>query len=802
MGGLLHSQHATAVLMSAFLIVAILFTETNGDCPTGYTATLTASNSFFQFFSSPHYPNPYPNDVNCSWLIQTSVHRSMFVLQIVVRNLDIEWETWCNYDSVDIFDGDSRSSPRLAHLCGSFVNDNYPVYFSSGASIFVTFTSNRNQERSGFKIDYRAVGASQALNTTVRFQTLPLTPAWTLPSSVKTVPTGNYSCSGGEIRTVYATSSPTYIQSPNYPLSYYNNAYCSWEIRPAQPNYLLELTFISINLENEDSCAYDRIIVYEEGFELAGASFCGRYFSVQRFFSQHRGNFVKLVFKTDSSNVFDGFRVSVVALWNRTTVSNNRCFGGNGVTLPASINVMQQIVSPGYPTYNYTSNSHCDWLLQAPFGYLVHLKIYYLQIEYESTCNYDNLRVYDASYPHSNRMVAKLCSPSDGTIVRVGDYYSSGRSMYLLFSTDNSKQYAGFKVGYEAVNRVELTTYMPTALPRTCVSRNSGGITLTADYLFPKYIQSPNYPRYYPNHSDCAWTISALYGYVIHVRVDQMDLETTATCNNDAVTLYASTSAVSSSQIAKLCSAVANNNFYSQRSHMYITFISDGSNTRSGFRLMYEAVLQSEVLDPPDSSSGRSSSYSAPSRLTTGVVVSTVAAVIFVIVTAVIVVVKRHRTAAGAGSRPGRAAQPHRIAYRPSPGLAIQRPGNVYVTPLSGAGALGAGRTAGYNGRSNPAFSCTEFNGPPAYSDLYSCTGVFPNGNGTNLVSTPGSAPNVGPGTAMLPPSYDEVVRTAPSLPSASSAFSPPSPALTDILAAPSPSASTINLIQEPLLDC
>ena len=70
--------------------------------------------------TSPSYPDHYPNDVDCIFLISQP---NGTVILLNFMSLDIDsyiWDTNCNYkDSLVIRDGPSVASPPLDTLCGS-----------------------------------------------------------------------------------------------------------------------------------------------------------------------------------------------------------------------------------------------------------------------------------------------------------------------------------------------------------------------------------------------------------------------------------------------------------------------------------------------------------------------------------------------------------------------------------------------------------------------------------------------------------------------------------------------------------
>ncbi|ESP02705.1 hypothetical protein LOTGIDRAFT_137993, partial [Lottia gigantea] len=88
------------------------------------------------FISSPNYPSNYPSLTKCVWIISPPYES---LIQLTVLNLEIEYETNCLYDSLNIYDGKNESSLLLAKYCGSYTNE---VLNSTSNFLFIQFTSD------------------------------------------------------------------------------------------------------------------------------------------------------------------------------------------------------------------------------------------------------------------------------------------------------------------------------------------------------------------------------------------------------------------------------------------------------------------------------------------------------------------------------------------------------------------------------------------------------------------------------------------------------------------------------------
>ncbi|XP_062071161.1 deleted in malignant brain tumors 1 protein-like [Lepus europaeus] len=101
-------------------------------------------------FSSPHYPESYPTDIQCVWEIHVE---KKFHIQLMIPNLKLEDILGCPYDSVEIFDG-----PRIASLSmGKFCASVAVLFFSSSDIMTVVFRSDSMTTNVGFYALFKAI---------------------------------------------------------------------------------------------------------------------------------------------------------------------------------------------------------------------------------------------------------------------------------------------------------------------------------------------------------------------------------------------------------------------------------------------------------------------------------------------------------------------------------------------------------------------------------------------------------------------------------------------------------------------
>lgn len=116
------------------------------------------------------------------------------------------------------------------------------------------------------------------------------------------------------------------------------------------------------------------------------------------------------------------------------------------------------ITTPNYPD-NYPNNANCVWKITVPAGFCVQLTFNSFQLENDRPwCNYDSVQVKNGP-TNQSPLIGKFCGSIKPPVVT-----SSGRSMYMNFTSDETLTYKGFRARYVAV---AITTTPPTTAPRT-----------------------------------------------------------------------------------------------------------------------------------------------------------------------------------------------------------------------------------------------------------------------------------------------------------------------------------------------
>ena len=100
------------------------------------------------FISSPHHPGFYAPNSHCSWFITAPADH---VVRLEVLDFQLEHDPRCATDFLEVIDGHKPSAPTLGRFCGEDIPS---VIESSGNRVLITFRSDKDIQRSGFKLHH------------------------------------------------------------------------------------------------------------------------------------------------------------------------------------------------------------------------------------------------------------------------------------------------------------------------------------------------------------------------------------------------------------------------------------------------------------------------------------------------------------------------------------------------------------------------------------------------------------------------------------------------------------------------
>ncbi|XP_025041121.1 astacin-like metalloendopeptidase isoform X1 [Pelodiscus sinensis] len=215
--------------------------------------------------------------------------------------------------------------------------------------------------------------------------------------------------------------SSTIYQSP-YP----NNTNSVWLIR--LPAHKIFLQFNSLYIQSSSDCASNHILVYDGG-SRSDPVFLNKLCRPKQLPSVVSSGNMMLV-----ELVSDGTSMPIF----KASYSSVQC----GKTFTA---VNGKFESPLYPSH-YPPRTDCAWIMIAPEGFMVSLKILSFHLEDSYQCQHDYLVIYDGG-TSTARSESKYCANG-----LVPAFISSGNVVLVKFHSDYFLEYPGFQAEYSFIS--------------------------------------------------------------------------------------------------------------------------------------------------------------------------------------------------------------------------------------------------------------------------------------------------------------------------------------------------------------
>ncbi|KAK3791976.1 hypothetical protein RRG08_035467, partial [Elysia crispata] len=620
LGRLCGSGYSDSIVASSNSLY-ILFTSDNSFSLSGFQAqwsinqgcgqALTGNNGTLK---SPNYPYNYPNDARCVWTITTDPDTRVMLTFSYFR---LEYGYECDYDFLVIRDGSDPTSNVLQRLCGSSTPE---TIISTGNVMFIEFQTNYRRIYKGFQAQWysREVCGSALSGNNGTFQS-PNYPnnypnnaycEWTIRTDPGTkvqltfsafelensyycssridsvtIRDGSNStagligrlCGSGYSDSIVASGNSLYIfftsdnsfsisgfqaqwsinhgcgealtgnngtiQSPNYPYNYPNNIHCEWTIT-ADPGQRIILRVPYIGLQYHYRCDYDSIAIYDGMNQtsrllskICGSSSPGPIVSTENvMFIKFRSNF-------GYSYRGRGFH----AQWLASEGCGEAMIGNEGT-----------FQSPNYHNRS-TDVSFCEWAITTEVGSKVVLSFSAFSLGSSYNCDAE-LYIYDGNNATS-RTLRRLCGSAP-----VRNITASGNVMFIRFISNGTVTGVGFQARWSMIPG--------------CV-RNLTGNQGT--------LQSPNYPNNYPNGALCTWIITTDPGTQVTLTFSAFSLETDSSCDFDSLVIRDGNNR-SSPILGTFCGSSRPPVVTASGNVMFISFTTDSSVTRTGFRAQWVGV--------------------------------------------------------------------------------------------------------------------------------------------------------------------------------------------------------------------
>ncbi|XP_078353407.1 cubilin-like isoform X28 [Oculina patagonica] len=511
----------------------------------------------FNKLTSPGYPNNYPNNMDCTYLVRIPHGRALRIYFDIFKVDD------CGYDYL-------RITNERNQTFGSFCGDKSGHYVHvTGQYAVITFHSDSSITDQGYQLFFYDVSNGNVSTsrpyTTYRPYNYTTSPPW------------------------YTTAPPSggcgYVQynsltSPGYPNNYPNNMDCTYWVHIPHGKALR----IHFDLFKVDDCGYDYLRITNERNQTFG-EFCG----VKSGHVVHvTGQYAVITFHSDSSITDQGYKL-FFSDFSNGNVSTSRPYTTyrpyNYTTSPppptttSPPSVCGQVVnntltSPGYPN-NYPNNMDCVYRVPIPAGKAMNIYFNEFVVEYQIYCNYDYLEITN----ENNQTFGKYCGSRSGlTVVVTGQY------VVLKFHSDRSFTYKGYRLTFSAFY---YTTSPPppttTAPPRVCGQVVNNTLT------------SPGYPNNYPNNMDCVNWVPIPAGKAMNIYFDEFVVVYGWRCRYD----YLEITNENNQTFGKYCGSRSGLNVVVTGQYVVIKFHSDAFVTNKGYRLTFSAFYYTTSPPPP-----------------------------------------------------------------------------------------------------------------------------------------------------------------------------------------------------------
>ncbi|XP_035217484.1 cubilin-like, partial [Stegodyphus dumicola] len=566
---------------------------------------------------SPGFPNNYPSNSKCVWIIQAKPYRQII---LNITHFRLETGTICTYDYLEIRNGGSQVSPLIGKYCDQighevkshsnmlwlkFVSDyivestGFEIFFestsvgcggmltsasgeiglpdnslsydcewhiriSAGSLIFLIINEMNIEEEETCLNAYLQIfdGDSENSRSVLRICNGQQNPG-TITS------TGNsmllrYRSDGtrqaGSFRVYYTTACTVtltkrsgVIESPNFPDYFGNRAFCRWVIKAPQGNNIT-MSFSHLFFRyHSNYCASLNLKIKE----------VDEYERDHSLFSNCGvPNTLLPTIETSTSKAI----VEFIYSWGpKVRFRLEWIMKGCGGDIENTNSGF--ITSPNYPN-GYPLKTTCLWHIFYAPGERVQLTILELDLQGEEECASDYVRVYGGENENSPPLLNACHRISGSQIVT-----SHGNHMVVHFNSDTNIRGRGFKASYRKL------------------SAGCGGKFTAGEST----IMSPNYPDPYNANDECEWLIQVSLGHRVQLKFYDFELPLATDCTLGHVAIHDGRNS-NAPLLAKYCGAKPEEIIFSTSNQMLVKLVADGTNVGKGFRAHYKTGCGSRLL--------------------------------------------------------------------------------------------------------------------------------------------------------------------------------------------------------------
>ncbi|XP_060100053.1 neuropilin and tolloid-like protein 1 isoform X2 [Heteronotia binoei] len=199
-------------------------------------------------FTSPNYPNKYPPDRECVYIIEAAPRQCIELHFDEKYSIEPSWE--CKFDHIEVRDGPFGFSPIIGRFCGE---QNPPKIKSSGRFLWIKFFADGELESLGFSARYNFTPDPDFKDLGV----------------LKPLPVCEFEMGGSEGIVESLQIGKEGKASETEAVD------CKWYIR-APPRSKIYLRFLDYEMQNSNECKRNFVAVYDgsSSVEDLKAKFC------------------------------------------------------------------------------------------------------------------------------------------------------------------------------------------------------------------------------------------------------------------------------------------------------------------------------------------------------------------------------------------------------------------------------------------------------------------------------------------------------------------------------------------------
>ncbi|XP_013175197.1 PREDICTED: cubilin-like [Papilio xuthus] len=338
-------------------------------------------------FTSPNYPLPYDNDLNCVWIFKSTVGRHLL---LSFQDMFLEETQNCFADKVNIFSSNSLDqwTPLKENVC-----EYKAIKMSMNATTYlkVQFKTDNSVNQKGFSAKVSSMCGGELFNSGV------IEPTWL------------------DMQNIFSSMMR-----------------CEWKVK-VRPGRNVKIVFENFNITSTDCSSY--VIIHNgetrDSPLLGDGRYCGyTHEKLNDITSSSNAVFISSVMHVsrDSLGTFRNFKLRFEEL-------NHVC----GVTSSLDVDHPWEVISsPNYP-YVPPPYTECVWVFIGPPGEILRIDfIERFDLEKSDSCISEYVEIREGSTINSP-VKGRYCGDKPGTIK------TSNNIMYIKYSTQLLEPRNGFK---------------------------------------------------------------------------------------------------------------------------------------------------------------------------------------------------------------------------------------------------------------------------------------------------------------------------------------------------------------------